>query len=77
MSTTSFGCNITCGHCGHTADFDLFTRTTVTGELPRATYQCPGCQRAWRMEPQGKGTHYPNGLYIPPTLKAVPIPSFL
>lgn len=65
--------NITCGVCGHTADFDLFTSTPVSGCLPRNTFQCPGCNYAWRLIPDGKGTRYPSGLYIGPDIKIEPI----
>jgi hypothetical protein len=71
------GVNIQCGHCRHTADLDLFTTTPVNGALPKGTYQCPKCQHAWRLVPQGKGTRHPSGLYIPPDIKVEPIPSFL
>lgn len=37
---------ITCG-CGHTADYDKFCRTTLSGWLPPGQFQCPGCGEAW------------------------------
>lgn len=68
--------SITC-RCGHTADFDEFTRTPISGNLPRGQYQCPACHYAWRMSPQDTGTYYESGLYIPPTVKAEAVPAQL
>jgi hypothetical protein len=66
-----------CGRCGHEDDFDLFCQTPIGGDLPPGTHQCPACKRAWRMESQGDGKRYPSGLVIPPTRKAVTIPTIL
>jgi hypothetical protein len=68
---------VTCGYCGHTDDFDLFTKTPVNGDTAPGTYQCPKCRKAWAMRPQGDGKRYSSGLVIPPTVKATPIPSTL
>lgn len=38
---------ITC-KCSHTASFDAFCRTAISGELPPGQFQCPGCGEAWR-----------------------------
>jgi len=66
-----------CGKCGHESDFEDFCHTTITGELPNGTHQCPSCRRAWRMENITKGQWFPNGLYIPPGRRAVTIPTIL
>ncbi len=44
--------NITCGHCGHTADAAEFMNTPVCGELPSGQFQCPKCKRAWQRRPR-------------------------
>lgn len=69
--------SLTCSKCGHTADFFDFCRTPITGALPAGTHQCPACRRAWRMEALGKGRMTSSGLFIPPTRRAVTIPSIL
>lgn len=53
-------------HCGHHDDIDLFTHSPSGKALPRDTYQCPRCYRAWRIEPVGQGWYTPEGLWIPP-----------
>lgn len=68
---------ITCGHCGHEADFFDFCKTPITGELPRGTHQCPACRKAWRMEKVGKGQLFPSGLFIPASRRPVQIPTIL
>lgn len=40
--------SITCGHCGETAAVDAWCSRPVTGDLPRAHYQCPACGIAFR-----------------------------
>jgi hypothetical protein len=70
-------CLLRCVRCGHEADFELFQRTPVSGELPAGTFQCPGCRRAWRMESEGVGQWFENGLYIPAKRVAVQIPTIL
>lgn len=66
---------ITCGRCRHTADFFDFCRTPITGELPKDTFQCPNCRTAWRMEITEPGYRTRSGFFIPPTRKAVQIPT--
>lgn len=73
MNVTASYCAITCGKCGHYADFFDFRATPIGGELPANQYQCPHCRAAWRMEPQGRGTLYESGLYVPPAVKAQPV----
>lgn len=68
---------ITCAKCRHEADFFDFCRTPITGELPTGTHQCPKCRTAWRMEITDPGHMTRSGLYIPPTRKAVQIPTIL
>jgi hypothetical protein len=68
---------LTCAQCGHEADFFEFCRTPITGDLPSGTHQCPSCRKAWRMEVTDPGQRYESGLYIPPTRKAVQIPTIL
>lgn len=70
-------CNLTCGECGHEADFEEFRHTPINGELPGGTYQCPSCKGAWRYEAIGKGTLYPSGLFVPADRKRVVIPTIL
>lgn len=41
--------NVSCS-CGHTADLEEFTRRPLAGELPPGEFQCPACQKAWRVE---------------------------
>ena len=68
---------LTCAKCGHEADFFDFCRTPITGDLPVGTHQCPQCRKAWRMETVAKGKWFDSGLYIPPSRRAVSIPSIL
>ena len=68
---------ITCAKCGHEADFFDFCHTPITGQLPSGTHQCPNCRKAWRMETTAKGQWFPSGLHIPPTRRAVSIPTIL
>lgn len=59
--------------CGHTEDFDAFTRAAVSGDLPPGNYQCPVCGFAWAMRHIGQAAVYPSGLVVPPPLKAIPV----
>ena len=68
---------LTCGKCGHTADFEEFCRTPITGELPPGTHQCPYCRRAWKMEKFEEGRWLEGGLWIPAGRRAVTIPTIL
>ena len=43
---------ITC-ECGHTDDFDKFTKTPIFGDLPKGFYQCPSCKQAWVRKEEG------------------------
>jgi len=73
--TIRFGpslCNIECGTCGHSADFETFTGTPISGDLPRGQYQCPKCTAAWRIERHGKAKIGWSGMIIPPDLVQVP-----
>lgn len=79
MNTPTYSCSgvsLTCAHCQHTADFEDFQHTPITGKLPPSTFQCPACRKAWEMITKGTGTLYPSGLYIPPRRYAKPISSF-
>ncbi len=69
-------CLLSCP-CGHSEDFEAFTRTPVNGDLPRGTYQCSKCRGAWRYEQVGTGTFYPSGLYVPAARRKVIIPTIL
>jgi hypothetical protein len=69
-------CLLACS-CGHSEDFEAFTRTPVNGDLPSGTYQCPKCRGAWRYEKVGTGTFYPSGLYVPADRRKVSIPTIL
>ena len=68
---------LTCGKCGHEADFFDFCHTPITGELPNGTHQCPKCRKAWKMETQGEAKWYHSGLFIPAGRRAVEIPTIL
>jgi hypothetical protein len=37
--------------CGHVATVDAWTSTPINGELPRDQFQCPNCNRAFRVVP--------------------------
>lgn len=64
---------IICGACGHQADLDDFCRTAIGGELPKHTYQCPACSRAFQVRVTAPGTRYPSGLYVPAPLQVVEV----
>jgi hypothetical protein len=68
---------LSCGKCGHTADFEEFCHTPIAGELPRGTHQCPACRKAWRMEKTSPGKWLNAELYIPRSTRAVTIPTIL
>lgn len=68
---------LTCGQCGHQDDFEAFGRTTITGELPNGTHQCPKCRKAWRMEVVEPGRWIGADYFIPAKRKAVQVPTFL
>ena len=68
---------MTCGKCGHEADFFDFCQTPITGDLPKDTHQCPKCKGAWKMEKIEEGRWLDGGLYIPPKRRAVAIPTIL
>lgn len=66
---------VTCGRCGHQADVDLWTRTTVQGELPPGQFQCPGCRLAFRRKEVEPGRTVRAGaerMYIPGRVALVP-----
>ena len=62
-----------CGGCGHTDDIDTFCKTTVYGDLPNNTYQCPSCKLAIERRVSGKGVRYPSGLYVPDPVELVQV----
>ena len=68
---------LTCGKCGHTADFFDFTQTPVAGELPSGTHQCPKCRKAWKIEKTNEGQRLESGLWIPPGRRPISIPTML
>lgn len=68
---------MTCAKCGHEADFFDFCSTPIAGELPSGTHQCPKCRKAWRMEVIEPGRWVGSDYYIPPTRRAVTIPTIL
>lgn len=49
---------ITCGECGQEAAIDAWTRTPVSGELPRGQYQCPRCGYAFQRREVTPGQVY-------------------
>lgn len=55
--------NITCGKCGHVADFEEWTSRPVAGELPKGQYQCPACKYAFQRRAAGtlRTLTAPNG----------------
>ena len=44
--------NLTCS-CGHSDDFDNFTRTPLYGDLKPGEFQCPACGSAWKRQEGG------------------------
>ena len=68
---------LNCGKCGHEADFFDFCHTPITGDLPNGTHQCQKCRKAWRMEVIEPGRWVGSDYYIPPTRRAVSIPTIL
>lgn len=68
---------ITCGSCGFCGDFETFINTPIGGALPRGQFQCPTCNHAWRLQGKGNGTQHRSGLYIPPTIELVTVPTQL
>ena len=52
------------GPCGHTAPFDEWTRTPVSGDLPPGQFQCPVCGRAFRRHGIGYRV-MPDGYAVP------------
>lgn len=63
---------MTC-RCGHQADIDEFTRTPVTGELPKNVFQCPRCHLAVERKVTGPGTLYDSGLFVSGPIELVPV----
>lgn len=43
---------ITC-KCTYQGDFDEFSRTLISGELPPGQFQCPSCGLAWQRKETG------------------------
>jgi len=39
---------ISCGHCGKETAYLAWKSTTVGGDLPPDTFQCPHCRQAFR-----------------------------
>lgn len=68
---------LSCGKCGHEADFFDFCHTPIRGDLPSGTHQCPKCRKAWKMEKYEEGQWLASGQYIPPGRRAVSIPTIL
>jgi hypothetical protein len=66
------GMDMTCGYCGHTADFDEFTRTVIGGDLPKGMFQCPKCQRAWWRK-QGRPKVCASGFVMPGDVRLVEV----
>ena len=54
---------IICGGCGYQGEFDEFTRTTVGGDLPANTFQCPVCRLAIKRRLSGRQV-FESGLVI-------------
>lgn len=65
-------CSITCT-CGHTGDFETFTRNTLGQDLPRGHYQCPVCKLAWKVTYAPGTWHFEGSLYIPGQGKIEPV----
>lgn len=57
-------CQITCGACGHQADYLEFTRTPLFGDLPKDTFQCPKCKTSIKRT-YGTPTVYDTGYVAP------------
>lgn len=67
---------ITCGYCGHTDDFDNFCRTPINGKLPKNTFQCPRCKRAFHRE-IGPAKVLSSGFVVPGDVKIVGVQGYL
>lgn len=63
--------------CGHSADFDEFSRSSLGIELPRGTFQCPACRYAWKIVPDGYARMTEDGYVIPPKSKLVQCEGYL
>ena len=66
------GLDMTCGRCGHVADFEEFTRRPVSGELPMGRTQCPKCGLAVERK-QGRGRVLPSGFVMPGDVRLVEV----
>lgn len=69
------GVTITC-LCGHTGDFEAFTKTALTGDLPRDVFQCPKCRRAITRR-HGPPKVLASGFVLPGEVRLVEVPAFL
>jgi endogenous inhibitor of DNA gyrase (YacG/DUF329 family) len=43
---------ISCGFCGMPSPLNDWCEAPISGPLPRGTYQCPKCGKAFKREPQ-------------------------
>ena len=57
--------------CGHVDDYDAFTSTPVSGQLPRLHFQCPKCNRSWRVEKKGQARIICGEILVPPDREVV------
>ena len=76
MTITDSMVAITCP-CGYAADYNDFTRSPVTGDLPRNHYQCPKCRRAWTIRQTTPPRVGWSGMILPGTTIVEQVPSFL
>jgi len=59
-----------CQECEHLDRMENFLETAITGELPKAHYQCPNCNFAWRKRSPSEGIFdyykgHPSDIYYP------------
>ena len=57
---------ITCGTCGQSSPADDWSRTPINGDLPRDQFQCPACNRAFRVVPNPNARPWEPGRLIQP-----------
>jgi hypothetical protein len=64
--------NITCGKCGHDADYFDFTVDGSGENLKNGHFRCPKCSHQWKLEKVGKPTFFESG-FVPADRKIVEI----
>lgn len=67
---------IDCMFCHHRDSLDRFCESPIFGPLPRNTFQCPSCHRAFR-KTYGTPKVYPDGFIMPGEVTMVEVESVL